>query len=180
MRAKIIVVLASLVCAPSLFAEVRGVYLGGSVGQSFIQTEVKDIQDTDWKLDDNDFAYKFIAGVRMSNALGIEGGYKYVGSVKDKFDAFSYESKISGYDLCAVGHVYLGMVDIHGKAGLLWWDETFEENGEKDTKSGSDFMWGLGATVRLGTIGVRAEWERFEVKHYDRLSMLTVGLLFGL
>jgi hypothetical protein len=180
MRTKIIVVIASLFVAASLFADVRGVYLGGGVGQSFIKTDVKDIEDKDWKLDDNDFAYTFIAGVRMSNALAIEGGYKYLGSVKDKFEGFSYESKISGYDLCAVGNVYLGIVDIYGKAGLLWWDKAFEENGEDDTDNGSDLMWGFGATVRLGSIGLRAEWERFEVKHYDRLSMLSVGLIFGL
>lgn len=180
MRVLSIFVLASMIVATSLFADVRGVYIGGGVGQSFIETDVKDFDNTDFKLDDNNFAYEFIAGVRMSNELAIEGGYKYLGSIKSKTNDYSFESKTSGYDLCAVGNIYLGILDIHGKAGLLWWDEAFEENGKDDTNNGSDFMWGFGATVRLGSVGVRAEWERFEVKHYDRLSMLSVGLIFGL
>lgn len=180
MKAPFIIVLASLLFASTLYAEVRGVYLGGTVGQSFIKTDVKDIEDTDFKLDENDFAYKFIAGVRMSNSIGIEGGYKYLGSIKDKNNGYTYESKTSGYDLCAVGNVYLGIVDIFAKAGLLWWDQTYEFGDEKLTDNGSDFMWGFGATVRLDNIGIRAEWERFEIEKYDRLSLLSVGLVFGL
>ncbi len=176
----LVFLLASLFVAPFLMADVRGIYLGGSVGQSFIQTEVKDIENSDWKLDDNDFGYKFIAGVRMSEAFAIEGGYKYLGSIKDETESISYESKTSGYDLCAVGNIYLGILDIHAKAGLLWWDETFETNGLEETTNGSDFMWGFGATLRLDKLGIRAEWERFEIKEYDRLSLLSVGLIFGL
>jgi len=41
-------------------------------------------------------------------------------------------------------------------------------------------MWGVGATLRLGSMGVRAEWERFELEAYDRLSLLSLGVLFGL
>lgn len=180
MRSIKIVVLLCFVCALAAYAGPRGVYFGGSVGQSFIKTEVKDIHDTDLKLDDSDFAYKFQIGVRMMDAFAIEGGYKHLGKIKDKVENVSYESRISGYDLCAVGNIYLGIADLFAKAGGFWWDQENMQNDEKQTAGDVAFMWGFGATLRLGSLGVRAEWERFELPNYDQLSMLSLGLLFGL
>jgi len=178
MRVLKILVFASVFFAATVFADPRGIYLGVGVGQSFIKADVKDIQNNDLKLDDNDFAYKFIAGVRMTDIFAIEGGYKYLGNVKNKVDEYSFESKISGYDLCAVGNLYLGIIDVFGKAGVLWWDQENHLNDTKSTDSNNNFMWGFGATVRLNTLGIRAEWERFELPDYDRLSLLSVGLIF--
>ena len=172
--------LFALLVALPLMAEPQGLYLGGAVGQSFVKTEVTDIQDVDFKLDENDFAFKFLAGVRMGTILAFEGGYKHLGNVRNKMDEYTFESKTSGYDLCAAGNFYLGIVDIFAKAGAFWWDQENQLNGQKKSEGGTSFMWGLGATVRLGTLGVRAEWERFELEEFDRLSMLSVGLVYGL
>ena len=83
-----------LVLALPLLAEPQGLYFGGSVGQSFVKTEVTDIQDVDFKLDENDFAFKFLAGVRMGAILAFEGGYKHLGNVRNKMDEYTFESKI--------------------------------------------------------------------------------------
>ncbi|MBN1561800.1 outer membrane beta-barrel protein [candidate division KSB1 bacterium] len=179
MKSLCTVFLFALLTLP-LMAEPQGLYLGGSVGQSFVKTEVSDIQDVDLKLDENDFAFKFLAGVRMNAILGFEGGYKHLGNVRDKVGDYTFESRTSGYDLCAVGNFYLGIVDLFAKAGAFWWDQQNKLDGLEESESGTSFMWGLGATLRLGTLGVRAEWERFELESYDRLSLLSVGLVYGL
>ncbi|MBN1560773.1 porin family protein [candidate division KSB1 bacterium] len=171
--------LLALLTLPAM-AETQGLYLGGAVGQSFVKTEVSDIQDVDFKLDENDFAFKFMAGVRMGAILGFEGGYKHLGNVRDKVADYTFESRTSGYDLCAVGNFYLGIVDLFAKAGAFWWDQENKLNGVEETEGGTNFMWGIGATLRLGTLGVRAEWERFEIEAFDRLSLLSVGLIYGL
>lgn len=175
------VILFSMIFLTSLYAgDLRGVYLGGGVGQSFIQTEFKDIQNTDLKLDESDFAFKFFAGTRMSRVLAFEAGYKHLGTVKDKFEGMSYESSTSGYDLCALGNLHLGIVDIFAKAGVFFWDITNKIESIEMTDSDSNLLWGFGATVRLGTLGIRAEWERFELEQFDRLSMLSAGITYNL
>ena len=68
--------------------------------------------------------------------------------------------------------------EIFAKAGIMWWDSTNNVAGLGD-ESGSDFIWGLGAGVRLGPIGVRLEWESLENKDADNLSMLSLGATFG-
>lgn len=173
-------ILVIFVMAATVLAGPRGVYLGGGVGQSFVKTDVSDIEELDLKLADNEFAYKFLAGVRMNEFLALEGGYKYLGNVKDKIEGYTFESKTSGYDLAAVGNLYLGIADVFAKAGAFWWDQTSKVNDEEKVTSNVNFAWGFGATLRLGSLGVRAEWERFELESYDRLSMLSLGVLFGL
>ena len=45
---------------------------------------------------------------------------------------------------------------------------------------GYDFAWGLGAAIRLGGLGIRAEFERFEMEGDDNIMMLTAGVTFGM
>jgi hypothetical protein len=45
---------------------------------------------------------------------------------------------------------------------------------------GYDFAWGLGAAIRLGGLGIRAEFERFELEGDDNIMMLTAGVTFGM
>ena len=168
-----------------LFADPSGIYYGGGVGQSFIETQVTDFTEgdfikEDFKLDGNDFAYKVFAGVRMSSALGIEGGFRSLGSVKSKVSDVTFLSKTTGYDLSAVGNIYLGILDVFAKGGAFWWDEEVEGWSEKSTNGGTNFIWGFGATVRLGQMGIRAEWERFELAEYDQLAMMSLSVVFGL
>lgn len=163
-----------------LFADPSGIYYGGGVGQSFIETQVTDTDKDDFKLDGNDFAFKAFAGVRMSSFLAVEGGYRSLGSVKSKVSDVTFLSKTTGYDLSAVGNLYLGLVDIFAKGGAFWWDQEVEVRGEEDTNGGTNFSWGFGATVRLGNMGLRAEWERFELADFDQLSMMSLSIVFGL
>ena len=171
--------LVTLLTAIPLFADPSGIYYGGSLGQSFIETNISDIEEEDLKLDGNDFAFKAFAGVRMSPVFGIEGGYRQLGSVKSKISEFTFLSKTTGYDLAAVGNIHLGIVDLFARGGAFWWDQQVEGWGEKTTNGGTNLTWGFGATLRLGSMGVRAEWEMFELDDFDQLSMLSVGLVFG-
>jgi len=86
MKKSTFLILSVLLTTLPLIAGPQGLYLGGAVGQSFVKTEMTDIQDVDLKLDENDFAFKFIAGVRMGDILAFEGGYKHLGNVRNKVD----------------------------------------------------------------------------------------------
>lgn len=158
----------------------QNVYFGGGVGQSFVQTEVSDIQNPDLKLNENGFAYKLLAGAKMGRILALEGGYRSFGTVKSKIADVNFESNITAYDLHAVGNLDLGILWLFAKGGVVFWDQRNMIEDAEASASGSAFSWGMGVTLKLGVMGVRAEWERFELKSFDRLSMLTLGLVFGL
>jgi hypothetical protein len=55
-------------------------------------------------------------------------------------------------------------------------DRTF--NGATTSSSGTSEMYGLGVGVRLGKIGVRAEYDRVNVKDLKSLDVGMVSVYF--
>jgi hypothetical protein len=169
-----------LFCFTPSFAQ--GLYIGGGVGSSFVETNPQDLGGEELKLDKTGFAYKFFAGVKVLNFLGAEGGYRSLGNVKDKFMDVEFESNTKGFDVFAVGRYEFVIAEVFAKAGYFFYDTEVKTNlGVNDFKnSDNDFVWGLGAGLKLGKIGVRAEWENFNAKDLKNLSMVTAGLTFSL
>ncbi len=179
-RAAIISLMTALCITAAASAKSNGAYFGGGVGQSFVQTNLGELEDTDLTLNENGFAYKLLAGVIVGNHLSFEGSYRSFGTVKNKIAGVQFESNLTGYDLYALGRLDLALFELFAKAGYTFWDQQNYIASAEKNKSGSNFSWGFGAVLKLGGIGVRAEWERFEIASYDRLSMLTAGIVFGM
>ena len=172
----IIVVLAAMNFSYKSQAQ-AGIYLGGSVGTSFINQTVLDIDSLMVELKENELSYKFYAGWRLSKYIGIEGGYRNLGKSQQELDNYMMNAKTYGWDLQAMGIFPVGPVDLFGKLGVFFWDSEYEFDNELRYKNGTSFMFGLGAGVRIGgRLGVRAEWEFLDMSSGNRLSMLTAGL----
>jgi hypothetical protein len=153
-------------------------YIGAGIGNTFIATEFQDAEDQLQKLDENSTGYKFFAGVTTPFPIGIEGGYRNLGTVT--LSQFEFESKTTGWDVYAMGRFEILMiVDVFAKAGMFFWktEDKFVEN--IISESGSDFAWGIGAGVHLGPVGVRLEWENFQVADPVSLSMLSLSATYG-
>ena len=162
------------------YAKSGGAYFGGALGQSFVKTDIGDLENSDLKLNENGFAFKLMAGVKMGSVLALEGGYRSFGTVKSKAGDVEFESNTTAYDLHALGLLDLQLLELFAKAGYSFWDQKSMISSDEINDSGGAFSWGFGAMLKLGGLGVRAEWERFEVQSFDRLSMLTLGLVFGM
>ena len=153
-------------------------YIGAGIGNTFIGTEFSDAEDQLKELNENSTGYKFFAGLTTPLPVGIEGGYRNLGTVT--VSEFQFESKTSGWDVYAMGRLEILMiVDVFAKAGMFFWktEDKFVET--VISESGSDFAWGLGAGVHLGPVGVRLEWENFQVDDPLTLSMLTLSATYG-
>jgi opacity protein-like surface antigen len=153
-------------------------YIGAGIGNAFIGTEVEDAQNQLKTLDENSTGYKFFAGLTTPTFLGVEGGYRNLGTVT--VSDLSFESKTTGWDVYGMGRFQvLAIVDLFAKAGMFFWktEDKFVEN--IFSKTGSDFAWGLGAGVHLGPVGVRLEWENFQVADPVTLSMLSLSATYG-
>jgi hypothetical protein len=176
-RILVMVLLIGLLSPASANAQARA-FLGGSLGTSFYKTDITELQDEDFKLEENEFAWKIFGGLRALRLTSVEFGYRNLGKVQNTVADVNLEHKTSGWDLFFVPFLSTGPVDVFGKLGYLWWrSETKIEEDPFDTKGG-DFAWGFGGAIRLRDAAVRIEWERFEVEGADYLSMATAGVVF--
>ena len=163
----------------SLLQAQEGFYLGGSVGSSFVETKVEDLEEQDLKIDKNNFAYKIFGGLRLNEFLSAEGGYRNTGKAKTDIEDITLSTITYGWDVAAVGNIDILLITAFAKAGAFFWKTKTELLEEAVEENGTAFLWGFGAGINLGSIDVRVEWENLEVKETENLSMLTAGITFG-
>jgi len=170
-------VLFIMLLTADVFAQ--GIYLGAGIGNTFFSSEVSDAVNQAKEISENSTAWKIFAGYHLTNFLNIEGGYRSFGSTKSDVLNGVYESKTDGWDIEALGKFQILIVDIFGKAGVMFQSTDVTFLGQSSGETSSDFLWGLGAGVHLGPAGVRLEWERIEVSGPDNLSMVSLSATIG-
>jgi len=148
--------------APVASAADNGFYLGAGI------TDTKfDIDDVgNGNLDDNSF--KVIAGFRPLDWLAFEANYLDLGGESDggvKIDTQAIT--LSGLVLAEIG-----IVDLYARVGVANWDAEFSSSqlNVSDSDNGWEPTYGVGVGVHFGSIGVRAEYERFEAELFDELK----------
>jgi hypothetical protein len=160
-------------------AQGAGLYLGGSLGASFAKYEWEDLDEDDFKLDGADFAWKIFAGYKVIPFLSFEGGYRNLGKVTDGVENVVYGAETKGWDIQAMGILPLGVAHLWAKAGIFFWNSDTAIGDMTGSDSGNDFMWGLGGDLSILAIALRLEWEKFEIKDANHISMLSGGITFG-
>lgn len=151
-------------------------YLGGSVGNSFISNDLSDLNGDDFNIDENAFGYKIFGGFGIK-FLGIEGGYRDLGEVKNESGQIILKSRITGWDVAAKGKIALGPIIAFGKAGAFFANYDNEAGTRSYSENSTNFLWGLGAGLQFGRIGIRAEYEGMG-NDSSGLGMLTGGVTF--
>jgi hypothetical protein len=161
-----------------------GLYAGvgaisGSVDNVFDSHQ--DISNKEWK------AY---AGLRpVGSPLGFEAEYLDFGSYHADFGGIgSADASAHLYAFDAVGYIPVGVpfLQLIAKAGLARWDVSgnvqfvgggpFTSFGEED--HAYQFTWGAGAQANFGALGVRLEYEKFNVSGTDGAHAVTLGVSF--
>lgn len=156
---------------PALAAD-NGFYLGLSVGQANI--EVDDVTFSGEDFDADDTGYKLIAGFRPLDWLGLEASYVNFGEPDDTLAGTTVAVEGDGISAFAVGFLPAGPVDLFAKVGLLSWDSRIVGFNE----DGTDLAYGVGVQFRLLSLGVRAEYEIFDVNDVDDLNMISIGVTY--
>jgi outer membrane immunogenic protein len=180
--ASVAVVLAAsaiMLYAPESKAD-SGFYLGGSVGQAGV--EVQDTSGTQLLIfDEDDFAWKAFGGYKFDLPvinLGVEGGYVNLGSPSGELEGVPVAIETDGFDVFGVAGIDIGPVGVFAKYGMISWDAEFTVDGLSDAQDGSDPAYGIGATIGLGSIDIRAEYEVFDIEDAEDVSMISVGLVW--
>jgi opacity protein-like surface antigen len=140
--------------APRASAADNGFYLGAGLTQTkFDADELGD----DFKLDDNSF--KVIAGFRPLDWLAVEANYIDLGSESNN------GAKIDSNALTA-SVLFLKefqVIDFYARAGLARWNVDASFDGLDSSDDGNEFTYGVGVGAHFGSVGVRAEYERFKI-----------------
>lgn len=153
-------------------------YVGASGGNSFINQNVGDINGESFKVDGNTGSWKVYGGLG-NRFLGVEGGYRSVGTASTVTNDVPFETSITGWDVAAKGTIHIGPVFAFAKAGAFF-GQYDNSNSLYPEYAGVDkstsFMWGLGAGVLLGdTFEIRLEWESLNLQDSNNISTLSLG-----
>jgi len=145
--------------APQAAAADNGFYLGAGLTQTNFDVEVDGLSDD---FDDNGF--KVIAGFRPFNWLAVEANYLDLGGI----DEGGLEVDSSAITVSALGLAEIGIVDLYARVGMANWNTDFDVGlGNNVSDDGWEPTYGLGVGLHFGSIGVRAEWERFSTEALD-------------
>lgn len=187
-----IVTLIGICCTASLAqAADNGIYLGAGVTQS------------DYGLanpggalpfDDETNGYKLIVGWRPLDKFGIEGSYVDHGDATVPSGIVCIQlitvpcpasTRLAAKTVSAfaVGYLDLPLVDLFVKAGLNAWQfDGHSIDGFvpllRINESGTEFAWGAGVQARLGSIGARLEYERFNFIQNEGLNTISLSLTY--
>ena len=166
----------SLLSLPALSAD-NGIYLGASLGQSSVQFD-DNIGGQNLNFDASATGFKAIAGWRFLDWLSVEANYVDLGSGDDDAAGEKLEADVSGLSLSAVGFVPIGPVDLFARVGAIDWEADLKAPGLGVSASddGTDLTYGVGAQFRVWGLGVRAEYERFDISDADTVDMVSLGV----
>lgn len=172
-RAVIRSALAGLCLASAHSYAASGLYLGGSIGNAKVGFEPT--ENTSIDINDSDIGYKLFGGFKFTMAA-VEVGYVDFGKIEDA----SGNVEISGFSGFGVLSTGIGPAEIFGKLGGFVWESDYRSLESRYDDSGFDPAFGIGAAFSLGGLGIRAEYEYFDIGEFDEVSMLSVGARFWL
>jgi hypothetical protein len=166
----------ALVLALPLYAATghadTGLYLGASLGNATLDFENP---DSDIDLDDDDTGYKLFGGFRFT-LLGVEGGYVDFGKIENS----GLRGELSGFNAFGVLSLGLGPVELFGKVGGFAWESELSDAVDSFEDDGVDPVAGVGIGFRLGNLGLRGEYEYYDIDGFDEVGMLSLGASFWL
>jgi hypothetical protein len=153
------------------------------VGAGVTQARVDDIFGSGHSLDLNNTAWKIYAGIRPIPLFGVEANYMDLGGeTRHYFDGTVSHADAHAFSAFAVGFLPLPLpfVDVFGKAGAARWDlsgHTYPSFFALDDH-GTDFAWGGGAQAHFGALGLRLEYEQFNVRDANDVKAVSFDVSF--
>lgn len=152
-----------------------------SLGKTELNEEVcgglagctEDLKDTGWKL---------AAGKQLNTNAAVEFGYVDLGDASASAAGATCTVEADGFHASLVGSLpTTNQFSFTGRVGLFRWDAggvcsgAFSASG---SDSGTDLTFGVGMRYDMTkTVGLRAEWDRFDVDE-DDVDMLSLGVVF--
>ena len=156
----------------------NGFYLGAGVTQVKLEDVGDDFDAGDLdEFEIDDTAFKIIAGFRPLDFLAVEANYVDLGSADENIGGVQFSADAKAFGAYALGFFPIAIVDLYAKAGLVRWETEASAGGLfQIDDDGTEFAYGAGAQVRLGSLAARLEYEQFDVDNTDGVELLSLAL----
>lgn len=170
------VLLAAAASPPVALASERSdFYAGVGVGVGTVDTDVPGGPDFDgsalaWK---GTLGYNLVLNPHLD--LGLEVGYFNLGDPDDN----NVEVEIDGWHAFGLVSFNIGRFGLFGKAGLAGWESEVDAGGPSADDDGTDPVYGVGASMRLGPWQLRAEAEKYDIDDVDDVYMISANVLYA-
>jgi hypothetical protein len=169
---KAVVAMALFLASAATMAADDGIYLGASLGQANIDIDAINAAP----IDGDATGFKFIAGLRPLDWFAVEASYVNFGEVEQ--GRLATES--DGISAFGVFFLPVGPVDLFAKGGLISFTTDIDVDGIGNVyrEEGTDLAYGVGVQFRLLSLGIRAEYEKFDIDDVDDANMLSIGVTY--
>ena len=144
-----------------------GFYIGGAIGQS-----EERFDPYTYAVSGNDTGYKIIGGFRPLDFVAGELNYVSFGRASGGPNyADTY-----GIGVFALGFVPIPIVDLYGRLGLVDWRTNVNSPQLSFHRTGSDLAYGGGVGTSWGKLGVRFEYEAYDIAHANTMNLASLGV----
>ena len=162
----------------STAAAESGVYVGVGSGEA-------EIRDQNAGFTARNPLYRGFVGYRASAPqsplpfldVAAEAGYIDYGRSSQTAQGQSVQYHLHGFHASGLLLYPLGPLDLYGKAGVLFWSSYRNTGGATTDRSGNNALYGGGIAFRIGKIGIRTEYERYNVSDVDRVQTYSASVL---
>jgi len=149
-----------------------GFYLGAGAGQAQISDNAS--------FDESSTSYRGFAGYRLGviPILDFAGeiGYSDLGSAESGGTTAKYQAK--GADASVLVIFPITILDLYGRFGAMKYDLDKTFSGATTSSSGTAGVYGVGLGLRFGPLGVRAEYDRIDIKELKSVDVGQVSVYF--
>jgi OmpA-OmpF porin, OOP family len=185
MRKLLIAATLLLLGTSAAYAQLPDVYVGAGISRA----QLDDIFGPDVfgnRFNLHNTAWKAFAGFRPIPFLGIEANYMDLGSESHNFGFNGARADAHAFSGFAVGFLPLPLpvpgvgVDLFAKAGAARWTLDGQVNSSLFAidDHGTNFAWGLGGQAHFGPLGVRLEYEQFDINHTDGAKVVSLDVAY--
>jgi len=160
-----------------------GFYLGVGYGKG--QTEVETANPggagtLDFNVDANSWRGFLGYRTRALPVLDFAGELGWVDyrNASQVLAGHTLQVRVRGAQAAGLAILPLGPFDLFGKAGGFSWSADKNFDGAAASSSGTNPFYGLGVGFHADKVGVRAEWERYNVSAVTRLQTYSLSVYF--
>lgn len=152
---------------------------GLSIGASAGYVSIAD-SESNLEFDGNDVGYKLFGTYMFNDFFGVEGGYVDFGAPDADVFASRLSIEATGWNGYLVANLPLGQsFDLFAKAGAVKWDaDSFIDGIAVASDDGSDLALSGGVRLNIGSLGIRAEIDWYDIADTDKAWMASIGLEF--
>jgi hypothetical protein len=167
-----------LVLAGTAVQAADGFYVGAAVGKS----NLDNIYGSNFNLDPSGASWKAIVGFRPIDMFAIEANYLDLGSESRDFGLGTANANAKAFAAYAVGFLPIPFFDAFAKAGVARWQLSGNMAGGGQLFAfddhGTQFAYGAGIQPTWGALSARFEYDGFQVRHTDGLTMYSLGVIW--